>query len=66
MATITITYDGRNSTMRHLIEAMLSLGAKIEQGNTSSERKMVKESLTTAFDELHAGKARKNARDLFA
>ncbi len=52
--------------MRHLIEAMLSLGAKIEQGNTSSERKMVKESLTTAFDELHAGKARKNARDLFA
>ena len=65
MATLTITYDGRNSTMRHLIEAMLSLGAKVEQGSTSSEQKMVKESLTTAFDELYAGKARKNARKLF-
>ena len=52
--------------MRHLIEAMLSLGAKIEQGGTTAEQQMVKESLTTAFDELHAGKARKNARNLFA
>jgi hypothetical protein len=32
MATLTITYDGRNSTMRRLIEAMLLLGAKVEQG----------------------------------
>lgn len=52
--------------MRHLIDAMLSLGAKIEQSGTSTEQQMVKESLTTAFDELHAGKARKNARNLFA
>ena len=66
MATVTISYDGRSSTMRHLIEAMLSLGAKIEQSSPSAEQQMVKESLTTAFDELHAGKARKNARNLFA
>lgn len=65
MATVTISYDGRSSTMRHLIEAMLSLGAKIEQGGTTAEQQMVKESLTTAFDELHAGKARKDARKLF-
>ena len=52
--------------MRHLIEAMLSLGAKIEQSSPSTEQQMVKESLTTAFDELHAGKARKDARKLFA
>ena len=52
MATVTISYDGRSSTMRHLIEAMLSLGAKIEQDGTTAEQQMVKESLTTAFDEL--------------
>ena len=66
MATMTISYDGRSSTMRHLIEAMLSLGAKIEQSSTSAEQQLVKDSLTTAFDELYAGKARKNARNLFA
>ena len=49
---MTISYDGRSSTMRHLIEAMLSLGAKIEQSSPSAEQQMVKESLTTAFDEL--------------
>ena len=32
---MTISYDGRSSTMRHLIEAMLSLGAKIEQSSPS-------------------------------
>ena len=66
MATMTITNDGRSSTMRHLIEAMLSLGAKIEKSSPSAEQQMVKESLTTAFDELHACKARKDARNLFA
>ena len=33
---------------------------------TELQTKMVKESLTTAFDELCAGKACKNARNLFA
>lgn len=32
MATVTISYDGRSSTMQHLIEAMLAAGAKIEPG----------------------------------
>ena len=30
-----------------------------------SQRLMVKESLTKAFDELHSGKIKHNARDLF-
>ena len=29
MATVTISYDGRNSVMKHLIEAMLASGAKM-------------------------------------
>lgn len=30
------------------------------------QTKMVKDSIEAAFDELHAGKARKNARNIFA
>jgi hypothetical protein len=33
---------------------------------TKTQQKMVRESLTTAFDELHAGKAKHDARSLFA
>ena len=67
MATITLEYDSHNSAIKQLIEVLFTLGAKeasptVEDGQT----KMIKESLTTAFDELHAGMARKNARDLFA
>ncbi len=29
MATMTISYDGRSSVMKHLIEAMLAAGAKM-------------------------------------
>lgn len=32
----------------------------------SAQKAMVKESLITAFDELHSGKAKKDARNLFA
>lgn len=32
----------------------------------SAQQAMVKESLTTAFKELHSGQAKKNARGLFA
>jgi hypothetical protein len=44
------------------------LGAKeaVSDSEEKTQKQMVKESLTTAFDELHAGKARKNARNLFA
>ena len=38
-----------------------------EQTETESAQKaMVRESLTTAFNELHSGQAKKNARSLFA
>ena len=32
----------------------------------SAQQAMVEESLTTAFNELHSGQARQNARELFA
>lgn len=35
------------------------------QDNTFEQQTMVKKSLTKAFRELHSGKARKNARNLF-
>jgi len=37
-----------------------------EIGNTKAQQKMVKESLSRAFDQLHAGKVNHDARDLFA
>ena len=63
MATITLEYDGCNRAIKQLIE-----GAKeaVSDSEEKTQKQMVKESLTTAFDELHAGKARKNARNLFA
>ena len=36
-----------------------------EQQRTLAQQQMVKDSLTRAFDELHSGKIRHNARDLF-
>ena len=68
MATITLEYDGHNSTIKKLIEVLLSLGAKekITEDTTEKQKQMVKESFTTAFDELNAGKAQKNVRNLFA
>lgn len=67
MATITLEYDGRNSAIKQLIQVLFTLGAKEAEPDTKeAQAKMVKESLTTAFDELYAGKARKNARNLFA
>lgn len=68
MATITLEYDGRNSAIKQLIGVLLTLGAKVMPADdTKTEQtEMVKESLTTAFSEMHAGKAMKDARDLFA
>lgn len=43
-----------------LIERLIA-----EQDKTKVQQKIVKESLTRAFDELHAGKAHHNARNLF-
>ena len=36
------------------------------QMESTQQHVMVKKSLTTAFEELHSGQAKKNARDLFA
>ena len=36
-----------------------------EQNKTKSQKAMVRESLTRAFDELHSGNAHHNARELF-
>jgi ATP-dependent DNA ligase len=37
-----------------------------EEEKTKAQQRMVKESLTRAFDELHSGKIHKDARCLFA
>lgn len=39
--------------------------AERTQAKTQAQQKMVKDSLTRAFDELHSGKAHKDARKLF-
>lgn len=59
MATMTISYDEHNNVMLHIIEAMLAAGAKIEKCSSNAELQMEKESLTTAFDDLHAGKSKR-------
>ena len=64
MATITLEYDGRNSAIKQLIGVLLTLGAKVTPSDNPKE--MVRESLTTAFSEMRAGKAMKDARNLFA
>lgn len=65
MAIITLEYDGRNRAIKQLIEVLLTLGAKERKDSSTVNRQMVKESLSTAFEELHSGKAKKNARELF-
>ena len=37
-----------------------------EQDSTKAQQKMVKESLTRAFNQLHTGKVNHDARNLFA
>jgi hypothetical protein len=68
MATITLEYDGRNSAIKQLIGVLLTLGAKVMPADDAKteQTEMVKESLTTAFSEMRAGKAKKDARNLFA
>ena len=39
---------------------------KTSKEKNELQTKIVKDSLTTAFDELYAGKARKNARNFFS
>lgn len=65
MAIITLEYDGRNRAIKQLIEVLLTLGAKEKKDSSTVNRQMVRESLNTAFEELHSGRAKKNARELF-
>ena len=62
MATITLKYDGRNTSIRKLIEVILSLGATVE-GDTPKQRKG---SLDEAIAEYRSGKTykAKDAHDL--
>lgn len=68
MATITLEYDGRNIAIKQLIGVLLTLGAQVKPADNpkTEQTEMVKESLTTAFSEMRAGKAKKDARNLFA
>ena len=68
MATITLEYDGRNSAIKQLIGVLLTLGAKVMPADDAKteQAQMVKESLTTAFSEMRAGKSMKDARNIFA
>lgn len=40
--------------------------AERSQSKVESQQRMVKDSLTRAFDELHSGKIHRDARNLFA
>jgi len=48
------------SVRKALIERILA-----DQNKTKAQQRMVKESLTRAFDELHSGKVHHDARKLF-
>lgn len=43
----------------------MRLFAEEQAQATKAQQKMVEESLTKAFDELHTGKVKHNARNLF-
>jgi hypothetical protein len=51
------------AVQKALIQRILS---SQESEKTKAQQKMVKESLTRAFDELHSGKVNHDARKLFA
>ena len=56
----TLIQGQTKAVRRELTQRLLA-----EQDSTKAQQKMVRESLTRAFDELHAGKVNHNARNLF-
>jgi hypothetical protein len=58
----TLIQNQTKSVRKALVKRILD---DHEQQRTLAQQKMVKDSLTRAFDELHSGKAHHNARDLF-
>lgn len=68
MVTMTLEHYVHNRIIKQLINVLFTLGAKesVSDSEAKTQKQMVIESLSTAFDELHAGQAGKNARNLFA
>ena len=58
----TLIQNRTKSVRKALVKRILD---DHEQQRTLAQQKMVKDSLTRAFDELHSGKVHHNARDLF-
>ena len=58
----TLILNQTKSVRKALVKRILD---DHEQQRTLAQQKMVKDSLTRAFDELHSGKVHHNARDLF-
>jgi len=52
--------------LQEQVNAVLEHFLNEQKETESAQKTMVKESLTTAFNELHSGQAKKNARGLFA
>ena len=57
----TLIQNQTKSVRKALVKRILD---DHEQQRTLAQQKMVKDSLTRAFDELHSGKVHNNARDL--
>ena len=58
----TLIQNQTKSVRKALVKRILD---DHEQQRTLAQQKMVKDSLTRAFDELYSGKVHHNARDLF-
>ena len=61
-------FEDENAFKRWLqehVSAALELIASGQYKSTAEQQALVKESLSKAFDELHSGKVKKNARLLF-
>lgn len=52
--------------LQEQVNAVLERFLNEQKETESAQKAMVRESLTTAFNELHSGQAKKNARSLFA
>ena len=67
MATMTISYDGRSSVMKHLIEAMLAAGAKMLSSTDTDDEfygdKEVLRSFKQSVEQEKKGMAREVSLD---
>lgn len=57
-----VLIQGQTKTVRKALAKRL---LEEEQSAIKAQKAMVKDSLSRAFDELHSGQAKHNARDLF-